>query len=67
MIRYLYGRMVDTMLATWGLSLLIVGGMTMRSAIPPAACRRHSAAIAIGRYQTSIYELTLVLAVVRCS
>ncbi len=27
-IRHLYGRMVDTMLATWGLSLLLVGIMT---------------------------------------
>jgi branched-subunit amino acid ABC-type transport system permease component len=28
-IRHLYGRMMDTLLATWGLSLLIVGAMTM--------------------------------------
>ena len=27
-IRHLYGRMVDTMLATWGLSLLLVGIVT---------------------------------------
>jgi branched-chain amino acid transport system permease protein len=27
-IRHLYGRMVDTMLATWGLSLLCVGLVT---------------------------------------
>ena len=24
-IRFLYGRMIDTMLATWGLSLLLIG------------------------------------------
>ncbi|MFK7996557.1 MAG: branched-chain amino acid ABC transporter permease [Granulosicoccus sp.] len=28
-IRWLYGRMIDTMLATWGLSLLFVGLVTM--------------------------------------
>ena len=28
-IRHLYGRMVETMLATWGLSLFIVGVLTM--------------------------------------
>jgi branched-chain amino acid transport system permease protein len=27
-IRFLYGRMMDTLLATWGLSLLIIGVMT---------------------------------------
>ncbi|MFK7751364.1 MAG: branched-chain amino acid ABC transporter permease, partial [Sedimentitalea sp.] len=28
LIRYLYGRMVDTLLATWGLSLLFIGLVT---------------------------------------
>ena len=28
-IRHLYGRMVETMLATWGLSLFVVGILTM--------------------------------------
>src|SRR3954464_6834862 len=28
-IRRLYGRMVDTMLATWGLSLTLIGAVTM--------------------------------------
>ncbi|MFZ4411133.1 MAG: ABC transporter permease subunit, partial [Paracraurococcus sp.] len=28
-IRRLYGRMVDTMLATWGLSLALIGAVTM--------------------------------------
>ena len=28
-IRFLYGRMIDTMLATWGLSLLLVGVVTL--------------------------------------
>ena len=28
-IRRLYGRMVDTMLATWGLSLVLIGAVTM--------------------------------------
>src|SRR5262245_61575720 len=27
-IRFLYGRMIDTMLATWGLSLLMIGIVT---------------------------------------
>jgi branched-chain amino acid transport system permease protein len=28
LIRFLYGRMIDTMLATWGLSLFLVGLVT---------------------------------------
>lgn len=28
LIRFLYGRLVDTLLATWGLSLFLVGGVT---------------------------------------
>ncbi len=28
-IRWLYGRMIDTMLATWGLSLLFIGLVTL--------------------------------------
>ena len=28
-IRFLYGRMIDTMLATWGLSLLLIGLVTL--------------------------------------
>ena len=27
-IRFLYGRIIDTLLATWGLSLFLVGGVT---------------------------------------
>jgi len=28
-VQFLYGRLIDTMLATWGLSLLLVGAVTM--------------------------------------
>ncbi len=28
-VRFLYGRMIDTMLATWGLSLLLIGLVTL--------------------------------------
>jgi len=61
-IRYLYGRMVDTMLATWGLSLLIVGAMTMTFGNTTRGVSAPLGSVAIGRYQSSIYELTLVLA-----
>ena len=46
-MRFLYGRMIDTMLATWGLSLLLVGLVTLifgntaveRAGADPAATR----------------------------
>ena len=40
-IRHLYGRMVETMLATWGLSLFIVGVLTMIFGDVTEGCRRH--------------------------
>ena len=54
LIRWLYGRMVDTLLATWGLSLLLVGIVTSifgastgTTVSPPlgAVTRRESAAL----------------------
>ena len=62
LIRFLYGRLVDSMLATWGLSLLIVGivttvfGNTMQGVPTPLG------GFAIGAYRTSWY--TIFLAVV---
>jgi branched-subunit amino acid ABC-type transport system permease component len=52
-IRVLYGRMIDTLLATWGLSLFFIGlvttifGNTVNS-------------IGVGRYNISLYRLVLV-------
>ena len=62
LIRFLYGRMVDTLLATWGLSLLIIGlvttifgAQTATTISPPLG------AIAIGDYTSSTYELLLIV------
>lgn len=62
LIRWLYGRMVDTLLATWGLSLLLVGlvtslfgASTATSVSPPLGVVR------IGEYSASGYELFLIL------
>jgi len=57
LIRWLYGRMVDTLLATWGLSLLLVGIVTSlfgastgTTVSPPLGVLR------IGEYSASGYE-----------
>lgn len=60
-IRHLYGRMVDTLLATWGLSLFFVGlvtvifGNTTASQISPPF-----GAIRIGDYSTGGYDVFLI-------
>lgn len=62
LIRWLYGRMVDTLLATWGLSLLLVGIVTSlfgastgTTVSPPLGVLR------IGEYSASGYELFLII------
>lgn len=61
LIRFLYGRLVDSMLATWGLSLLIVGivttifGNTMMGVPTPLG------GFSVGSYRSSFYTLFLVL------
>ncbi len=61
LIRFLYGRMVDTLLATWGLSLLIIGlvttifgAQTATTISPPIG------PIRIGEFSSSGYELFLI-------
>lgn len=61
LIRFLYGRVVDTLLATWGLSLFLIGAVT--AVFGPQTATTISApigAVAIGDYGTSGYELFLI-------
>ena len=61
LIRFLYGRMIDTMLATWGLSLAIIGvitsifGTTVRGVSAPIG------SFSIGAYQASGYGVFTVI------
>jgi branched-chain amino acid transport system permease protein len=60
-IRFLYGRMIDTMLATWGLSLGLIGivttifGQTVRGISAPLG------GFPIGQYQGSLYGVFLIV------
>ena len=60
-IRHLYGRMMDTMLATWGISLAFVGltatffGNVVRSVPTPVG------SFDIGRYGASLYGFVLIV------
>ena len=51
LIRFLYGRMIDTMLATWGVSLGLIGLMATIFGNVTRGCRRLSVAFQIGRYR----------------
>jgi branched-subunit amino acid ABC-type transport system permease component len=63
-IRPLYGRIVDTMLATWGLSLLLVGLVTTVFGNTVSGISAPFGSIAIGGFRTSGYELFLILVAV---
>ncbi|HEX2940572.1 MAG TPA: branched-chain amino acid ABC transporter permease [Rhodopila sp.] len=60
LIRFLYGRMIDTMLATWGVSLGLIGLTTtifgnMTRAVPVPV-----SGFAIGRYGASLFSLVVI-------
>lgn len=59
-IRPLYGRMVDTMLATWGLSLTLIGLVTTVFGNTVNGISAPLGSVAIGGYRTSGYELFLI-------
>lgn len=59
-IRRLYGRMVDTMLATWGLSLLLVGIVTSVAGNTTAGVSAPLGSISIGDYSVSAYTLVII-------
>src|SRR5262249_28936325 len=59
-IRHLYGRMVETMLATWGLSLFVVGILTVIFGDITEGVPTPLPGIRIGAYQTSGYSLFVI-------
>jgi urea transport system permease protein len=59
-IRRLYGRMVDTMLATWGLSLLLIGIVTSIAGNTTAGVSAPLSSFTIGAYSVSSYTLVII-------
>jgi len=59
-IRRLYGRMVDTMLATWGLSLLLIGVVTSIAGNTTAGVSAPLSSFTIGAYSVSVYTLVII-------
>ena len=59
-IRRLYGRMVDTMLATWGLTLLLIGIVTSVAGNTTAGRSTPFGNFTIGAYSVSGYTLFII-------
>ncbi|HXE00186.1 MAG TPA: hypothetical protein VN646_26760 [Candidatus Acidoferrum sp.] len=59
-IRFLYGRMIDTLLATWGLSLFFIGAVTTIFGNTVAGIGAPLGSIAVGRYTISLYRVVLI-------
>jgi branched-subunit amino acid ABC-type transport system permease component len=59
LIRFLYGRLVDTMLATWGLSLFFIGLVTTHYGNTIKGVPTPLGGFAIGQYSASYYTLFL--------
>jgi branched-chain amino acid transport system permease protein len=62
-IRHLYGRMIDTMLATWGISLALIGIVTVTFGNRVTGISPPLGSVAIGQYAIGLYELFLVAVV----
>ncbi|WP_341485545.1 ABC transporter permease subunit [Thioclava sp. GXIMD4215] len=60
-VRHLYGRMIDTMLATWGISLALVGAMTMLVGNTTQGLSTPLPSLQIGAYSASGYVLYLIV------
>jgi branched-chain amino acid transport system permease protein len=59
-IRFLYGRMIDTMLATWGLSLFLVGLTTALFGNTTVGISAPLGSFQLGAYRTSGYTLFVI-------
>jgi branched-chain amino acid transport system permease protein len=61
-IRFLYGRLLDTMLATWGLSLAMIAAVTLILGPTTEGVATPLGHIAIGGYAVSGYNLFVIAA-----
>ena len=60
LIRFLYGRIIDTLLATWGLSLFLVGGVTTLFGPQTESVAADLGSFAIGDISFSQYSLVMI-------
>src|SRR3546814_23103 len=63
-IRFLYGRMVDTMLASWGLSLIFIGGITAIFGNTTTGISTPISGFRLGAYQVNGYNFFIIVAAI---
>ncbi len=63
-IRHLYGRLVDTMLATWGLSLFFIGLVTVIFGNTTTGISTPIPGFAVGDYRINGYSFFIILVAV---
>ena len=61
-IQHLYGRIIDSLLATWGLSLFLIGFVTVVFGNTLEGVSTPFGGLAIGQYKIAIYSLFLIVA-----
>lgn len=59
-IRHLYGRLLDTMLASWGVSLILIGLVTVIFGNSVSGISTPFGSISVGRFSIGLYELLLI-------
>lgn len=69
LIRRLYGRLVDTLLATWGLSLFMVGTITLifgntAGSVPTPLSTLHIGEFGLGLYNVFLIGVTVIVMLV---
>jgi urea ABC transporter permease protein UrtB len=62
LIRHLYGRLADSMLATWGLSLIMSQAAVMLFGASTRGIATPGGSVAFGGYSMSVYSLFLIAA-----
>jgi branched-subunit amino acid ABC-type transport system permease component len=59
-IRFLYGRILDSMLATWGLSLVIIGAINVVLGPTTEGIATPLGFVSLGHYSMSLYRLFVI-------
>lgn len=59
-VRRFYGQLVTTLLATWGLSLFLIGAVTAIFGNTTRGVAAPLGSLAIGAYSISVYQLVLI-------
>src|SRR5260370_25507626 len=60
-LRHLYGRLIDTMLATWGLSLAMIGFVSVGVGNTVSGIPAPLGTVPIGAHRTGVYGIFLIL------